>query len=108
MAELVSYETDGAVVLVEVDEDEFGVERVTRRRDGILESGRRLEEVLATVKPTVRAVISALHELTPDEHEVEFGLKLNAEAGAIVAKTAVEGHFIVRMRWKRASGQAST
>jgi hypothetical protein len=30
---------------------------------------------------------------------LEFGVKLAGEAGAIIAKTAAEGHFIVKLTW---------
>jgi Trypsin-co-occurring domain 1 len=46
-------------------------------------------------------------QLAPDEHEIEFGIKLNAEAGVVVAKSAVEGHFSVKLLWRRGDSQPS-
>jgi hypothetical protein len=46
--------------------------------------------------------------LRPDGIEVEFGVKLNAEAGAVIAKSAVEGHFTVKLSWDRGSHEAGT
>ena len=31
--------------------------------------------------------------------EIEFGVKLTAEAGALIAKSAVEGHLVVKLSW---------
>jgi hypothetical protein len=31
--------------------------------------------------------------------EVEFGIKLAGEAGALIAKASAEGHFTVRLKW---------
>ena len=39
--------------------------------------------------------------LLPEEHVVEFGIKLNSEAGVVVSRTAAEGHFTVKITWRR-------
>lgn len=107
MGELVRFETgQGEWLLVETDEHALGTERVGRRdADGVVSASARLEDALAQVKPAIRSVLDTLRELGPDQHEVEFGIKLNAEAGVVVAKTAVEGHFTVKMGW-RGTGSA--
>jgi hypothetical protein len=40
-----------------------------------------------------------MKELSPDGVEIEFGVKLAGEAGAIIAKTSGEGHFTVKLSW---------
>jgi hypothetical protein len=55
---------------------------------------------MAKAAPTIRTVIAALKALAPDQSEIEFGIKLSAEAGVVVAKTAVEGHFNIKLTWK--------
>jgi hypothetical protein len=90
----------GVPVLVEVEDKRGGPQRVSR--DGvILQAGRKLEDALEAARPTVEAVLKALEGVAADEREVEFGLKLTTEAGAVVAKTAVEGHFVLRLVWRR-------
>ena len=43
-------------------------------------------------------------ETAPESIELEFGVKFKAEAGsAVFARTAAEGHIVVRMSW---SGRA--
>ena len=37
----------------------------------------------------------------PDEVEVSFGLKLDAEAGAVVAKAGTEASINVKLTWER-------
>jgi Trypsin-co-occurring domain 1 len=109
MGALVRFETeDGSALLVEVDDDAFGVERVARHDNVIIEAGQKLEDVIATAQTTIRAVVDGLRKLAPDEHEIEFGLKLNAEAGVLVAKTAMEGHFTVKLAWRGATRAAGT
>jgi hypothetical protein len=90
----------GTPVLVEVDDDAFGVEHVSHS-GAVVEAGRDLQDVFDGIRPTLKALTAALKDLAPDRHEVEFGMKLNAEAGVIVAKTAVEGHFTVKLSWAR-------
>jgi hypothetical protein len=31
---------------------------------------------------------------------IKFGVKLDAEVGAVIAKTGVEGHFEVKLTWR--------
>jgi hypothetical protein len=98
MSEVVRFTTtEGETMLVEVGDDAFGTDRISRDRAGVVEAGKRLEEALAAVL----SVTSMVRDMSPDEHEIEFGLKLTAEAGALVAKTAAEGHIVVKLRWQR-------
>ena len=107
MSVVVRFENDGGQgLLVEVDDDAYGVAKVSRADDAIIEAGMRLDEALARTRPTIRAVIEAIQDLAPHEYEIEFGLKLNAEAGVIVAKTAMEGHFSMKLAWRRPSTQS--
>lgn len=108
MSELVRFETgQGNWLLVEMDDEAVGVDRVARREpDGVIVASSRLEEAVAQIKPAIRSVLATLRELAPDEHEIEFGIKLTAEAGVVVAKTAMEGHFTVRMGWRGADNNS--
>ncbi len=102
MAELVRFSgPEGASLLVEVEDDGPGLELISRDPDGVVQAGRRLEDALAAVRPAIRSVVDSVRSLAPDEYEVEFGMKLNAESGVVIAKTAVEGHFTVRIHWNR-------
>lgn len=102
MTELVRFTAeDGSGVVVEVDDDSPGVEQISRDDKGIAEAAQRIETAFSAVKPAIRSVVDMLKQLGPDEHEVEFGLKLTAETGAIVARTAAEAHFTVKLHWRR-------
>ncbi|WP_304364726.1 CU044_2847 family protein, partial [Streptomyces viridosporus] len=46
--------------------------------------------------------------LKPDTVELEFGVKLTAEAGAIIAKGSAEGHLVVKLSWSPGQGGADT
>jgi hypothetical protein len=102
LSELVRFETGpGRSLTVEVaDNDYYGVEQISRDPRGIIQAGKTLEDSLSESIPALQAVEKALSKLAPHAWEVEFGIKLNAEAGMIVAKTALEGHFTVKLSWK--------
>ena len=52
---------DGSSVLVEVDEDTYGVEAVSRTSEGVLEAGQRLESALGSVRDAAQAALDT-HE----------------------------------------------
>ncbi len=95
---------EGSTVLVEVDEDNLGIKRVSRGRDGVVAAGHRLTEALGSVRDAARASMEVLQTLSPGRIEWEFGVKSAGEAGAIIAKTAAEGHFTVTLTWAPDAG----
>ncbi|MCG2622175.1 hypothetical protein LVY72_09615 [Arthrobacter sp. I2-34] len=40
--------------------------------------------------------------MAPEHMEIQFGVKLAGEAGAMIARNTADGHFIVRMSWSPA------
>lgn len=99
MTEVLRYEVGSGSVLVEADDDSFGVEHPFRNEQGIVEAGRRLEDALSSIRAVAKAAVDALEELTPDQVEVRFGIKLAGEAGVLIAKSPQDAHFVVRMSW---------
>ncbi|QCB98300.1 hypothetical protein E5206_16415 [Arthrobacter sp. PAMC25564] len=106
MTEILRYEVGSGAVLVEVEDNSFGVERPSRNEQGILDAGRRLEDALSAVRPAANAAAEVMKELGPDHLELQFGVKLAGEAGAIIARNCAEGHFIVTMSFTREPGGA--
>ncbi|MCX8066212.1 MAG: hypothetical protein N3B68_00035 [Anaerolineae bacterium] len=101
---------DGTSVWVEVEEVEGPGMVPAARGEGVPERARQtFEAALERVRPLAEAVICKLRTLAdpPDEMKVEFGLKLNAEAGAILAAAGTEAHYTVTLTWKR-EGKAGT
>ncbi|MCK4856620.1 MAG: hypothetical protein KAT58_01495 [candidate division Zixibacteria bacterium] len=97
---------DGSTILVEVDEPESagGTARVARRGDKIVEKANQsFETALDKVKPTANAVIAKLRGLydPPDEISVEFGIKLSAETGVVLAAAGMEANFKVTLKWQK-------
>jgi hypothetical protein len=93
---------DGSSILVEVDEPEQeGLERVSRKDPNVIERAlQTFEKSLDGVKPAAQYILEKLRSLhdSPDEIEVQFGLKLNAGSGVILA-AGVEANYTVKLKW---------
>lgn len=96
---------DGSTILVEVDEPD-GAGRTARVKRGdktVREANQTFEKALDRVKPTANIVISKLRGLydSPDEISVEFGLKLSAKAGIVLAAAGIEANYKVTLKWQK-------
>ncbi|MCO8271605.1 hypothetical protein M1L60_13485 [Actinoplanes sp. TRM 88003] len=96
---------DGSAVMIEIDAPDTGFGEVSF--DGRMFKAREtLEQALNGVRGIAIKALDTLRsgDDTPHLIELEFGVKFKAEAGsAVFAKTAAEGHIVVRMTW---SGQS--
>ena len=93
---------DGSPVYVEVDErDAGGVERVGRGEEAVAKAQDRFVEALDKIKPATEAVLNTFRDLnTPDEINLEFGIKLSGTLGALFASVDSEATFKVSLKWK--------
>jgi hypothetical protein len=106
MKRLIEFQlADGGSIIIEVDEPETSgnLERLASPSEVIAKATRPFEEAMDKIKPVANAIIAKLRSLSdpPHEMEVEFGLKMSAEAGAIVAATGIEANYKVTLKWKR-------
>jgi Trypsin-co-occurring domain 1 len=102
VAELARFDlADGGTVLVEVD-PAAGVTRVGRQGDVIRVVGQTFDGALARVRDAATAALAQFQEMArqPDEVEIKFGVKLDAEVGAVIAKTGVTGQLEVKLTWR--------
>jgi hypothetical protein len=109
MAELLRFELDsGGAVLVEVADDEPGIEQAARVDELVVKARVSLEDALDQVRAFANATLGKVQDLVqqPEQIEVEFGIRLNAEAGAVIARTQAEGHLQVKLTWTRAESGA--
>jgi alkanesulfonate monooxygenase SsuD/methylene tetrahydromethanopterin reductase-like flavin-dependent oxidoreductase (luciferase family) len=103
MAYLVEIPIDGAEpVLMEVAEVDEGAVRVARPGEVVATATESFQAALARFRPMASAVVKQLRELAdrPEEISVEFGLKLTADAGMVIAKTGGEANFKVSLVWR--------
>jgi hypothetical protein len=110
MAKLVQVESGHGPVLFEVDD--ISADRTQRiSRDGkniTAELDERLDSALASARPAAQAILDSLAGLGPQQLEVEFGVKIDAEAGAIIAKTGISGHFTIKVTWQQPDNTPAT
>lgn len=113
MLRLVEFPLDeGGSVLVEVDESPLDSRGPTRGGRGAAEltvtASETFQQAFSRMRPAAFAAIAQLRGMVdpPDEVELEFGIQLTAEFGAVVAKAAGEANFHVRMRWSSERAQA--
>ena len=105
MAELLHYELDpGTTIAVEIDDDLSGFEAASPRDY----PARAAETFSAAVAHGRRAAEAAFEQfrkmaVQPDEITMEIGLKMSGEAGAVLAKTASEGHIVLKLVWRSTS-----
>lgn len=105
MKRLVEFpQEDGTSLLVEVDEPvpEGGVVRAARPGEVAEKASQTFEAALAKMKPMAGAIFTALQDLAqcPEQIQVEFGVKMTANAGAVLASAGVEGTYKVTLTWK--------
>jgi hypothetical protein len=105
MKRLVEFELeDGGSILVEVEVlEEAGMVPAAAAREVPEKARQSFEAALEKIRPAAQAIIAKLRALhdPPDEIEVEFGLKMSAEAGAVVAATGLEANYRVTLTWRR-------
>jgi hypothetical protein len=111
MRQLLEYPTeDGGFILVEVEDQlgeagsRQGVVPVARGPGDVVAKARQsFEEALERVKPIASGLKRKLGSMVdpPDEIEVEFGLDMSFEGGAIVAKGGIGANFKVKLTWSK-------
>jgi hypothetical protein len=77
-----------------------GEELVSRKGEEIPEAKEPLEVLLREVRPVAQTVLGALKELnTPQEINLEFGIKLGGKTGIVFASAETECNFRVGLKW---------
>ena len=100
--ELIPFEAeDGAIFMVEV-EDNSRTTRSGRGNEPEEKAPKRFEKALAPLKSVAGLVMNKIREIkdSPEEVTLEMGVKLTAEAGAVLTKAGGEAHFKLTIKWK--------
>lgn len=94
--------SDGSSVAVEAVDGggDGGLERIGRGGEPA-SAQRGFAEAVARIRPAAQVLLDGLKELnTPDEINLEFGLKFGFKAGAIIASADSEAVFKVSIKRK--------
>ena len=95
---------DEDVILVEF-ENESGLRSVSNDPDELLnKSTMAIERSMKTVQSMAKKAIKAIKAIPiserPSTVEFQFGIKMNGEVGAVVAKVGAEAAITVTMTWE--------
>ncbi|MET8676756.1 CU044_2847 family protein [Streptomyces sp. NPDC004647] len=76
-----------------------------RSGQAVQTASETLQTALVRMRPAIEAVVGQVRGLAapPDRVSVQFGIKITAEAGAVIAKAATEANFTVSAEWARDS-----
>ena len=69
-------------------------------RDVVTDATKSFDEAIAQVGPAAAKMVETLKAASPSEIALEFGIKLEAKAGAIITMAGGEAHFKVSLKWK--------
>jgi Trypsin-co-occurring domain 1 len=94
----------GGSILVEAPAAAEGPVKAGRISSAIQELPRSLQASLAPVTDAARAMLDQLREAGPAEVEVEFGVDLAMQAGAVITKSEAGCHLRVKLTWKNGEG----
>ena len=104
MGELLRFELeDGGSVVAQMDDLGGGVVPATSASDVVARATGSFESALEGVRRAASATLDRMSSLPqrPDEVTVEFGIQLDAEVGAVLARTGAQGHIQVQVTWHR-------
>ncbi|MFF7328904.1 CU044_2847 family protein [Streptomyces sp. NPDC008150] len=105
MDDVVEFRTaDGAVVMVQGSGGGLPAPGFTAGDDVPTRAARTFEGALDGVRAAADSALRVFRDgsLKPDSVELEFGVTLSAEVGAVIAKGSGEGHLVVRLSWSPA------
>ena len=98
--EYVEYQLDdGTIIFIEeVNSVDKGLHAVARKNEPskLHKSIEPLSKLAEDIRVALKSNVSQ-----PDEVKIEFGAKVSADLGVIVAKSQIEANFKVSLTWKK-------
>lgn len=94
---------DGDSILLEVPDAAGGP---VRAGDTVRDLPGSAQELLRPVREFARLALAELRQASPDEVEIEFGVKLGSRAGVVLAHGSATAHLRVSHRQLRRPGPA--
>jgi len=103
----VAFGEGDATVVVEVEDRRSGPQPAARGGETVVKAKKTFEDAVAGIRPMATALFRAVYGLGPEEAEIEFGVKVSADAGVVLASAGSEVHCVVKLKWKRPDEQRS-
>ncbi len=112
MADYIETHTkDGAILRIEVETTHKAAAGFSRQTPAANVSGETAKEVynqtLTAIRACANGVIETIRGLDslPSAASIDFAIKIDAEAGAMIAKSLGDAHFKVSLNWKPAEAE---
>ena len=98
-------EHGGAVLIETADPIQAAAVRGVQPAQVIDKAKQTFDSAISKLTPIAECIIKELTTSVnaPSEITVEFGIKMNAEAGVVLAKSSIEANFKVTLTWKAVS-----
>jgi hypothetical protein len=99
--ELVEFSLDnGGSVLVEVTPSPYE-SAVSRPGDVFTQVAVSFDQAIGRIRGAAEAALDQFDQMTrrPDELAIAFGVKLDAQVGAVIARSGIEGQLQVTLTW---------
>jgi hypothetical protein len=107
MKHIVDFAHNKGSILVELDDGPDHGDRLSTRTSPVIEKATKsFNEAVAGIGPIAAAILAEVTALAPENVSVEFGIKFSAQAGVIIASSALEGNCKITLGWKRAASGA--
>jgi hypothetical protein len=103
MKRYIEYEIEeGKSAVIEI-EDTKGLVPAAAPGGVIAKSKQSFDQALDTIGPIAGKLLNRLKEIpkTPDQINLEFGLKLGFQTGVVIASGNGEANFKVSLTWKK-------
>ncbi len=109
MSKIIMFEMEsGSVVYVEIEETATARSKVEKTgiADGeraVIKAQKKFTDAIEPIREVAESILSKITNLSeaPDDLEVHFGLKANAQLGMVVASGSVEANYTVKLHWSR-------
>jgi hypothetical protein len=89
-----------SVIVVEVEDPTLRGDQLGSVSTTVRKAKESFEEAAAGIRPIAETILRQVSTLAPESVSVEFGIKFSAQAGVILAASAVEGNCKITLSWK--------
>jgi hypothetical protein len=96
----IEFQHGNSVVVVEVDDPTLRGDQLGSVSGAVAKATQSFEEAAAKIRPIAETILSQVSALAPEGVTVEFGIKFSAQAGVVLAASAVEGNCKITLSWK--------
>jgi hypothetical protein len=100
MKRVIEFKQDDKSVFVEIEERTPHGDQLSARSSTVEKAQQSFEEAAAGIGPIADIILHQVAKLAPESVSVEFGIKFSAQAGVVLASSAVEGNCKVTLGWK--------